>query len=130
MRTSSSPASGVFLLFVYGTLLSGEENYALLAGARFEGVARTAAGYALADLGAYPGLVAEGAGSVAGELYAVDAATLAALDRLEDVPRLYVRIAIALAEDGTAETYLYARDVGAAPRIPGGDWRRRAEASG
>jgi gamma-glutamylcyclotransferase (GGCT)/AIG2-like uncharacterized protein YtfP len=112
-------------IFVYGTLLRGEANHALLAAACFEKAARTSAGYALADLGAYPGLIRADAGHVAGEVYAVDAATLAALDRLEDVPRRYVREVISLADGDAAEAYRYVQDVSGAPRIASGSWRER-----
>ena len=73
------------VLFVYGTLLRGQRYHdAYLGGARFLEAAATAPTYSLYDMGAcdYPALVAQGSTSVAGELYEVDAPTLAALDEL------------------------------------------------
>src|SRR5947208_2308576 len=65
------PDTDPFLLFVYGTLKRGGVRLAPLAGRPFLGAARTLPRYALHDLGAYPGLVDEGADgrSVEGELY-------------------------------------------------------------
>ena len=70
-------------VFVYGTLLAGEPNHRLLTGARLVAEARTKPAFELRDLGAFPGLVRGGQHAVAGEVYEVDVATLAALDRLE-----------------------------------------------
>jgi gamma-glutamylaminecyclotransferase len=112
-------------VFVYGTLLYGEENHRLLARARFIGAARTRPEFELRDFGDYPGLVRGGAQVVvAGEVYEVDAALLAELDRFEEHPELYLRTAIALAGGDTAETYLLRPEqaVGC-PVIAGGDWR-------
>ena len=82
-------------VFVYGTLLAGEPNSRLLARAQRIGDARTEEGFALFDLGAFPGMVnvrsRSGAGAVVGELYAVDDETLEALDRLEGHPSFYRR---------------------------------------
>ena len=97
-------------VFVYGTLLAGEPNHRVLAGARLVANARTEPAFELRDLGPFPGLVSGGAHAVAGEVYEVDEATLAALDRLEGHPRFYRRTRIAL-EDGVAvETYLQPED--------------------
>jgi gamma-glutamylcyclotransferase (GGCT)/AIG2-like uncharacterized protein YtfP len=93
-------------VFVYGTLLSGEGNHRLLAGGAFLGDARTAPGFELYDLGAFPGMVARGAGVVAGEVYGVDDATRARLDALEGHPQFYRRRAIRLADGKRVDTYL------------------------
>ena len=112
------------LLFVYGTLLRGQPNHSLLHGCRRVGDARTAARFELVVFDRYPALVREGTTSVTGELYAVDSATLAALDRFEGHPSLYRRDRLEL-EDGTfAEAYfLEARRARGDRRIAGGDWR-------
>lgn len=126
-------------VFVYGTLLRGMPNSPALAGSRFLGHGRT--GGALYDLGPYPAL-ADGAGFVYGELYAVDGDTLEALDRIEghrpDDPGAswYERrpLAVRAFADGSAVAawgYVYRRDLGGARPIPGGDYRRdRAERAG
>jgi gamma-glutamylaminecyclotransferase len=117
-------------VFVYGSLRKGEFNHRLLAvpGARLViAKARTEPGYELRDLGAFPGMVRGGAGAVIGEVYEVDEATLAALDRLEGHPRFYSRTRIALRdlEAGAAvEAYLLRPEqVVGKPLVISGDWR-------
>jgi gamma-glutamylcyclotransferase (GGCT)/AIG2-like uncharacterized protein YtfP len=111
-------------VLVYGSLLSGEANHRLLAHATLVGAARTQAGFTLYDLDAFPGVVAGGAGAVAGEIYEVDAATLARLDALESHPSWYRRTPITLADGSAAETYLLTpRHVAGCPVVASGDWR-------
>jgi gamma-glutamylcyclotransferase (GGCT)/AIG2-like uncharacterized protein YtfP len=94
-----------YRVFVYGTLRRGESNHAVIARARFLGTARTRPEWRRVSIGPYPAL-APGGDVIEGELYEVDAALLAALDRVEDVPRLYRRVTLTL-EDGThAEAYV------------------------
>lgn len=113
-------------VFVYGTLLAGEGNHRLLATATLVGEARTEPAFELRDLGHFPGLVKRGACSVTGEVYEVDAATLAALDRLEGHPRFYRRVCIALDDGTNVETYLLTPEqVEGRPVIPSGNWRSR-----
>ena len=113
-------------IFVYGTLLAGERNHRYLASARLIGAARTTPAFSLHDLGRYPGLVAGGEQSVVGEVYEVDEPTLAALDRLEDHPRLYQRVAIVLADHSRVETYLLTPEqVAGHTLIVSGSWRAR-----
>lgn len=113
-------------VFVYGTLLAGEPNHRLLTGARLVAEARTKPAFELRDLGAFPGLVSGGAHAVAGEVYEVDEATLAALDRLEGHPRFYRRTTIALEDGAAVETYLLAPEqVEGRPVIASGNWRSR-----
>ena len=114
------------LVFVYGTLLAGERNHRHLTGARLVGEAWTKPAFRLHDLGPFPGLVAGGEQAALGEVYAVDEATLAALDRLEDHPRLYRRTSIVLAGGANVETYLLAPEqVAGHPVINSGSWRAR-----
>jgi len=116
------------LVFVYGTLLRGEANHGLLARARFVATGRTEAAFDLVDLGDYPALVEGGGTIVTGELYEVDAATLAALDRLEEHPDVYRCSPIRLLGDVLAHTYLLPAELAAGhPRIATGDWRRHLE---
>ena len=131
------------IVFVYGTLLRGEANHALLRGAeRLEADARVRG--ALYDTGCgYPALVLEEgaaedsgagpAGPVAGEVYAVDGRMLAELDALEDYwgpgdPRnLYERVEAAVSVPGgemRALVYVFPAERAAGlARIDGGDWR-------
>lgn len=118
-------------VFVYGTLLAGEPNHHVLAGAKLVGEGRTEPAFELRDLGAYPGLVRGGMHVVVGEIYEVDAPTLAALDRLEGHPSFYRRTRIILADGERAWTYLLTPEqVEGHPVIASGSWRtRRKDAS-
>lgn len=110
-------------LFVYGTLQRGCENHPLLAGARFLGPARTEPGFALVDLGPYPGMIRRGSASVAGELYRVTPAVLDALDRFEGHPLLFRRARVPLADGPPAFAYLLApgQSTGPSSLAPDGD---------
>jgi gamma-glutamylcyclotransferase (GGCT)/AIG2-like uncharacterized protein YtfP len=104
-------------VFVYGTLKRGGSNHLLLRGQKFLGPVRTAPGYTLYSLGDYPGMVrAPGdTAGVTGELWSVDDACLAELDRLEGLDEgLYERIDVLLVPNaiaGSAQTYLYLRQL-------------------
>jgi gamma-glutamylcyclotransferase (GGCT)/AIG2-like uncharacterized protein YtfP len=111
-------------LFVYGTLLRGERNHRLLAGAAFLGEARTGAGFRLVDLGSFPAMYRGGRGRVRGEVFAVDAETLAAVDRLEGHPAYYERVVVRLEGIEPAHGYLLApAKCETLPIIRGGSWR-------
>jgi gamma-glutamylcyclotransferase (GGCT)/AIG2-like uncharacterized protein YtfP len=74
----------------------------------------------------FPAMIAGGSTVVRGELYRVDAATLARLDVLEEVPDYYVRARIALAGGGQADSYLMPRERATATKlIPSGSFRGR-----
>jgi gamma-glutamylaminecyclotransferase len=103
-------------VFVYGTLLRGGSGHHHLAGGRFLGPARTEPAWTLIDLGAYPALRPGGSSPIPGELYAVDDALLAALDRWEEVPTLYRRTAVAL--EGGGEAQAWVMDDAEGPAIP------------
>lgn len=71
-----------------------------------------------------PGVVRGGAGAVIGEVYQVDEATRAALDRLERHPRLYARTRIAIVDGTVVETCLLGPEkVVGCPVMLSGDWR-------
>lgn len=111
-------------VFVYGSLLAGEPNHRVLAGAALVGAATTTPAFTLYDLGAFPGLVACGEQVVAGEVYEVDAVGLARLDRLEGHPSFYRRTPITLADGAQVETYLLTRvQVAGRPVVAAGSWR-------
>jgi gamma-glutamylaminecyclotransferase len=111
------------LIFVYGTLKRGCSNHPYLAGQTFLGEARTAPGFALFDLGGYPGMVAlQGeSSSVGGEVWAVDAGCLERLDALEGTAEgLYRREAALLLgpfEGRGVETYFYLKSVEGRARL-------------
>jgi gamma-glutamylaminecyclotransferase len=114
-------------LFVYGSLLSDERNHAYLAGSPKIGDRRTWPGYLLVDLGAYPALLEGGDTSVRGELYEVNARTLASIDAFEGHPSLYRRAPVRLAGGEHVAGYLLHRAELAAGRrvITSGDWKSR-----
>jgi gamma-glutamylcyclotransferase (GGCT)/AIG2-like uncharacterized protein YtfP len=113
-------------VFVYGTLRRGQGNSRLLRGAEFVGNA-TASGL-LYNLGGFPGLRLDDAeGDVVGEVWRVDDATLADLDRLEGAAfgfyerrkwrvRIEGRLTSAWLYE-IAEDHIFGR-----PEIAGGDW--------
>ena len=111
-----------YRVFVYGTLLRGEVNHGLLAGAELMGAHRTEPRFTLYRLGAYPGLVAGGGTAVHGEVYRVNDAGLRALDQLEDYPRLYDRLLIPT-PFGRAWVYVYRGRLQDREPIRSGDWR-------
>jgi gamma-glutamylaminecyclotransferase len=120
------------LVFTYGTLLRGEVNHDLLARARFVSEARTEPCYELFDLGPFPAMSTGGETAVCGEVYAVDDATLARLDRLEGHPNFYQRARILLDDGQAVQTYLMDRArMRGRVLIPSGDWRaHRARGAG
>jgi len=115
-----------FRLFAYGSLMSGERDHALLAGAEALGPAKTAPRYSLVDLGVYPALLTEGTTSVVGELYVVDAKTRFTTDVKKECPVLFQRVEIELDDGSKAETYCMAEDkVRGRRRIKNGSWKLR-----
>jgi gamma-glutamylaminecyclotransferase len=114
------------LLFVYGTLMVGEPNHRYLAAAKLVGRAMTVPGFELLDLGHFPAMVpARDAACVWGEIFEVDAATLARCDKLEGHPNFYRRtpIALSVGRQRRAETYLFVRRQANDLVIGEGDWR-------
>ena len=90
------------LVFVYGTLKKGFGNHRLLVKAEFMCPSYIFDGKML-DLGAFPAVV-DGAREIHGELYSVDKATLASLDRLEGHPTFYERRKVhAMVPDGPGQ---------------------------
>jgi gamma-glutamylaminecyclotransferase len=116
----------VVTLFVYGTLMRGGVRHRVLAGQRFLGEARTRPHYALFDLGAYPGLVhsASEGQAIYGELYEIDAGSIARLDRIEDAPTLF-RLEPILIDGyhGEVFAYFYQQDTEGFPLCAEDRWR-------
>jgi gamma-glutamylcyclotransferase (GGCT)/AIG2-like uncharacterized protein YtfP len=121
------------MLFVYGTLLTGESNHKLMQGARLVAGQACTAGK-LYDTGfGYPALVVDGGDrEVYGQLYGIDTSTLSALDELEDYygpvdeRNLYERVEVLVTTDSTvytAFTYVFTPEAALTCRwIPIGDW--------
>jgi gamma-glutamylcyclotransferase (GGCT)/AIG2-like uncharacterized protein YtfP len=117
-----------FRLFAYGSLLRGERDHDVLAGAEELGVARTRAEYYLVELTAFPALVAGGKLTVVGELYRIDVPTLLKADIRKEHPKLFQRQTIVLDDGEPAEAYLMGLEqVRGRRRLKVGDWRRRFE---
>ncbi len=104
------------LIFVYGTLKRGFCREHFLAGQSFLTEARTLPKYCMYHCGTYPGLQpAEDGLSILGELWSVDEACLARLDREEGVDeglfsRSVIELARSLSEsvaDEPVEAYFY-----------------------
>jgi gamma-glutamylcyclotransferase (GGCT)/AIG2-like uncharacterized protein YtfP len=117
-----------FLLFVYGTLKCGGCRHGPLASQRFRGEAHTQLGYALYDLGDYPGLRVdrESGQIVHGEVYEVEETLSAWLDTVEGAPSWFQREPIELV--GFTETvwaYFYQGDPSGCRRIASGRWDNR-----
>lgn len=118
------------LVFVYGSLKKGFGNHRLLEKAISHGKG-TISGR-IYSLGSYPGLKEAVDDKVHGELYEVNDATLAALDRLEGHPRMYERKEVAVYLPGDPEqmdddatvawTYFYNGSVDNRHYIRSGEW--------
>jgi gamma-glutamylaminecyclotransferase len=117
--------ASTLLLFVYGTLKRGGCRHGPLAGQHFRGEAHTRPGYALYDLGDYPGMTrALPAGQVVhGEMYEVEETLLSWLDTVEGAPDWFKREPVEV--EGFSEVvwaYLYQGDPADRPRIASGRW--------
>jgi gamma-glutamylcyclotransferase (GGCT)/AIG2-like uncharacterized protein YtfP len=76
------------------------------------------------SLGSFPALVEGGTTRVIGEVYQVDAQTLGALDRLEGVPRFYLRVPVRIERRCVVDAYvLPAERAQGRTVIESGDWR-------
>jgi gamma-glutamylcyclotransferase (GGCT)/AIG2-like uncharacterized protein YtfP len=113
-------------LVVYGLLRKGESMAPLLRRATWEGRV-VLEGFAMVDLGSYPGVI-RAEGSIVGEVYGLPHAGLIdVLDRAEGVfenPPLYRRIEVE-ALGRPAWLYVYDRDLSGLRRIESGDWLAR-----
>jgi gamma-glutamylcyclotransferase (GGCT)/AIG2-like uncharacterized protein YtfP len=113
-------------LFVYGSLLSGEADHALLTGAEYLGPALTPAEYYLVELNGFPALVHGGKLCVTGECYRADAALLRRLDVHKQHPVLFQRQKLTLSDGDVAYTYMMTLEqVRGRRRLKSGDWRQR-----
>lgn len=119
---------GTVRLFVYGLLLQGEREHALLEGAQPLGEIQTAPEHTLVDLSFYPVLLVGGSVAVLGELYSVSRELRFKLDVHHQCPALFRRVTVNLADGTRAETYAMDDDkVRGKRRLRGGSWRGRFE---
>ncbi|HEX5790142.1 MAG TPA: gamma-glutamylcyclotransferase family protein [Luteolibacter sp.] len=111
------------IIFVYGTLRPGGSNHFRMDGARF--VAAATVRGALYRIDWYPAIVlADDAGEVHGEIFAVSPTQLAALDDYEGPEYRRVRTQAAAADGTLHEVWIWewcGETLGRTP-IPGGDW--------
>lgn len=120
------------LVFVYGTLMRGRKAHGLLEahGARFLGEAGLD-GYALYDLGAFPGIVPEDGAVVRGEAYLLSLQGLADADRYEGEGSLFSRVKEDIQITGgvrvPADVYVYRHSVAGMKKLPAGQWTRGKE---
>lgn len=115
-----------YRLFAYGTLLPGEREAQLLQGATHLTAARTLPIYGLVDLGAYAALIPGGSTSVLGELYLIDLERLTRIDVARQVPSLFRRGSVQLADEDSADAYFISVDQARGKRrLHHGDWRKR-----
>ena len=110
------------VLFIYGTLLRGRSNYdAYLSDSPYLGKAELD-GYALYDLGNYPGMIPCPGELVRGELYEINPDTIKRIDQLEGEGELYLRKTVSVRYDNGeklfAEAYIYNHEVLEKDRIP------------
>ncbi|HYQ30945.1 MAG TPA: gamma-glutamylcyclotransferase family protein [Polyangiaceae bacterium] len=121
-----TPVAKPCRMFFYGTMLPGERDHALLESAQSLGPALTEPLYQLVELNVYAALIPDGKVAVHGELYAVDLETRRQIDVKRQVPILFQRAKIRLADGSDAETYLMTADqVRGKRRLAHGDWRKR-----
>lgn len=103
------------IIFVYGTLLHGNSNHEnYLSGAKYMGEA-VLPGYALYNLGGYPGIKTKKGDLVKGEVYTVDRETLNRINHLENEGTLYSLEEVSVEMDGEmihyVGTYFYLNHV-------------------
>lgn len=118
-----------FHLFVYGTLRSGGEESAVLAGSRLIGPA-SVAGTLYETENGYPALMLAGPGRVHGEVWRCPPEVLRELDAYEGVEEgLFRRVGVRVG-DHACWTYVagprLARALTPDRRIPSGEWSPRA----
>ena len=92
------------LVFVYGTLKSGDRNNYLLKGSKF--IQKDSIFGTLFDLGRFPALT-DGHKKVYGEIWEISDETLRRLDRLEGVPHLYSRHQIQTSHGTIKKPWVY-----------------------
>lgn len=113
-------------LFVYGTLRQGEPRHALLDGAELLLATATVPAFYLVDLGPHAALVRGGTTAVCGELYRLDLETRRRIDVDRQVPILFTRETIELADGTKADAYLLdAERARGRRRLAHGDWKKR-----
>lgn len=111
---------------MYGTLLPGERDHALLGDSELLGAALSEPRFQLVELNVYAALIPDGNVAVHGQLYAVSLEVRRQIDVARQVPILFQRVPIRLADGSDAETYAMNPDqVRGKRRLSHGDWKQR-----
>lgn len=110
-------------VFLYGSLMRNGYAEWRMAECSWVAAAETADGFALVDLGDYPGMVRAEGGRVLGEIWEAPEHALPALDAYEDHPDLYLRQEIELSDGSQAQAWLYRDATRPGVPVPSGDWR-------
>jgi gamma-glutamylcyclotransferase (GGCT)/AIG2-like uncharacterized protein YtfP len=142
-QNDETDATAHHFVFVYGTLMSGFGNHDTMhreGWARLVGRAHTTdATFRMEDWG-FPALFDDGTETAVGEVYEVDAKSLAAMDRLEGNGRMYTRALFEITIDGpkpenapnggtlTAWVYIMPTSKSHGTEIAGCDYRAHRDA--
>ncbi len=119
------------LIFAYGTLRTNARNWATYLAPRRGRAATTAPQFTMRCIGCtatgYPVVEAHGNTEIQGELFEVDASTLASIDDLEGHPTWYCREVqpVWLPDQTVVEAWIYLMPTGQypdAPIIESGNW--------
>ncbi len=107
-------------------LLPGERDHALLGDSELLGPALTEPRFQLVELNVYAALIPDGSVAVHGQLYAVSLEVRRQIDVARQVPILFQRVPLRLADGSDAETYAMTADqVRGKRRLAHGNWKQR-----
>ena len=126
IRTLAAWEGNTEPVFVYGTLMQGQSAHAYMDGSTFAGKA-ILRGFAIYNLGWYPGIVPTEKEAVFGELYYISKSRLPEMDRYEGVGSLYERKTVPVETrygKTDANAYIYLKELPSKP-IEDGRWESR-----
>ena len=95
-------------VFVYGTLMKGENNHHFLENSKCLGISAIE-GYEMYNVGGYPAII-PGESTIPGELYEVHESDMRNIDMLEGEGSLYIRKCKETTDKSLAYIYEYAQD--------------------
>lgn len=114
---------------VYGTLLTGQSNHRVIAGAKSLGITKTKPLYTMYSLGGFPGVHENGTTSLTIEVFETDDKNIInAVNRLEGyngtrgAGNTFYDTTDVETEFGTAEMFIYQRSMPESSKIDSGDW--------